>query len=143
MPENNISKQKLEEAVLEYRRLTCPNIECDDMIISRERVTSSHSSQVEYWCRSKSCCYHQKSVIHLLRPANKSNSNTLSISTIGQQFFAGSQQKQMLFIVAGILVFWFIFTSYHPRKDVSTQPSTTEKVVGLDDAPSSQAIRKK
>jgi len=52
--------KNLEEAVLEHRKLACPNVDCNDMIVSRELVNEDSTSEIHYWCRSHSCTYHHK-----------------------------------------------------------------------------------
>ncbi|MEM9916521.1 MAG: hypothetical protein AAF990_00415 [Bacteroidota bacterium] len=57
-------QKNLEEAIVEYKKMACPNPECDDVIVSREKVISSQRSVVEYWCRNPKCAYHAKRKVY-------------------------------------------------------------------------------
>ena len=52
--------KNLEEAVLEHRKLACPNVDCNDMIVSRELLQKDNTSEIHYWCRNNTCSYHKK-----------------------------------------------------------------------------------
>ena len=63
--------KNLEEAVLEHRKLACPNVDCNDMIISRELVNEDNTSEIHYWCRNHSCSYHDKRSVSLPTTSDK------------------------------------------------------------------------
>ena len=52
-------KENLEAAIIDNRRIACPNPECNDMIVSKETITSKTRSKLNYWCRNNNCTYHE------------------------------------------------------------------------------------
>ncbi|MEM1318896.1 MAG: hypothetical protein AAGG75_01505 [Bacteroidota bacterium] len=57
--------RNLDEAVIEHRRITCPNVDCHDIIVSKETVQSEKHSILEYQCVNPKCSYHAKRKILL------------------------------------------------------------------------------
>ena len=114
-------RNRLEEAVLEYQRLTCPNVDCDDIIISKEKIIADKDSLIEYWCRNPECQYHQKVQFQKSKFRGRSNSDSLQFEFIEVDqasevplatTLLGHHKVQMLSFVIGVIVFWLIFTSY-------------------------------
>lgn len=56
---------RIEEAIIEYKRMSCPEIDCEDMLISKEIVRSDSLHIIEYWCRNEDCAFHAKRKIHI------------------------------------------------------------------------------
>ena len=60
--ENNSSgafRKNLEAAILEFGTLACPNLDCYDLIESRQVVNKKNYLRVVYWCRNPKCKYHE------------------------------------------------------------------------------------
>ena len=57
--------RNLDEAVIEHRRITCPSVDCRDIIVSKEIVQSDKHSILEYQCVNPDCSYHAKRKILL------------------------------------------------------------------------------
>ncbi|MEO1515173.1 MAG: hypothetical protein AAFV95_09165 [Bacteroidota bacterium] len=53
-------QRNLDDAVMEYKKMACPNPDCNDLIESKEKIYSSGKSVLEYACRNPSCEYHKK-----------------------------------------------------------------------------------
>ncbi len=79
--------RNLDEAVLEHRRITCPNVDCEDVIVSKEVIQSPNHSTLEYNCPNTECCYHSKRKILISRPKQVSDEfdNANSIASQGNK----------------------------------------------------------
>lgn len=92
--------KNLEEAVIENRKLACPEVDCEDIIVSREFVRSNSSSDIEYWCRNSCCSFHQKRTISL---SNANAESDESIDLSGQTSYMKSFKKKSFFSFRSLL----------------------------------------
>ena len=93
--------KNIEEAILEHEVIACPNIECNNKLVSKKKMSSDGVSFLEYQCQNESCPYHQKRKIKL----------ELEVET-PQNFLQKLSQSNLFLYVGIFLIGVFAYTGY-------------------------------
>lgn len=57
--------RQIDQAIIEYGRMSCPESECSDILTSKEYKNANAQPIIEYRCRNKNCSFHTKRKIFL------------------------------------------------------------------------------
>ena len=103
----------IEDAIIEHEIIACPNLECNNKLVSKKKMSSEGSSYLEYHCLNPSCSYHPPKQIYV-------KSETMSESSKVKKL----PIEQLMIAVGIFLIGVFCYTGYqlfHVNQYIETE----------------------
>lgn len=68
---SNASIQNIEEAIIEYGTIACPNSKCNDKLISQKKWEQEQGKVIVYYCQNSNCIHHTPIQIYIENASNQ------------------------------------------------------------------------